>query len=65
MPPRYVEEIVEFLRVNGPTTQVALAAHFSKWGADDEDLRVALEWLAHEGRIDRVQDREERFRLRR
>jgi len=64
MPPRFAEEIVDYLRVNGATTQVGLAGHFLKWGADEEDLRLALEWLLHEGRIERVADREERYRLR-
>jgi hypothetical protein len=64
MPPRFSEEIAEYLRVNGSTTRAGLAAHFRKWGADEEDLRLALEWLLHESRIDRVQEREERFRLR-
>jgi hypothetical protein len=64
MAPRFAEEIEDYLRVNGATAQVGLAAHFLKWGADDEDLRLALEWLLHEGRIERVPDREERYRLR-
>jgi hypothetical protein len=64
MPPRFSEEIVDYLRVNGPTPQVGLAAHFLKWGADEEDLRLALEALLHEGRIERVEGPEERYRLR-
>jgi len=64
MPPRFSEEIVDYLRVNGPTPQVGLWAHFQKWGADEEDLRLALEWLLHEGRIERIGDPEERYRLR-
>ncbi len=64
MPPRFVPEIEEFLRVNGPTTESGLASHFAKWGASDEDLRGALDWLVRESRVERVLDRGERFRLR-
>jgi hypothetical protein len=64
MPPRFAQEIQEYLRVNGSTPLADLTVHFAKWGADDEDLRLALEWLLHEGRIDRVVEREERFRIR-
>ncbi|HYK94117.1 MAG TPA: hypothetical protein VEY07_08785 [Thermoplasmata archaeon] len=63
MPPRFVEEISEYLRVNGPATASGIASHFSKWGADDEDVRLALEWLIHEGRVVREQLGPERFRL--
>ena len=64
MPPQFVEEIGEYLRVNGPSTSSGIARHFAKWGADDEDIRVALEWLVREGRVVRELDREERYRLK-
>ncbi|MCI4361035.1 MAG: FeoC-like transcriptional regulator [Thermoplasmata archaeon] len=64
MPPRYAEEIREFLRVNGPTPLVDLSTHFAKWGADNEDLRLALEWLVREGRIERTPESAEQYRLR-
>lgn|GEM_PF-3450391 len=63
MAPRFTLEIQEYLRTSGPVTQSALAGHFSKWGADDEDIRIALAWLVSEGRVRRELDREERFRL--
>ncbi len=64
MPPRFSSEIEEYLRVSGPTTALGLARHFAKWGADDEDVRLALEWLVHEGRVVRDSDREEHYRLK-
>jgi hypothetical protein len=64
MPPRFAEEIEEFLKVKGATPLVDLSAHFAKWGADDEDLRLALEWLGHEGRVERILDGIEQYRVR-
>lgn len=64
MGPRFSEEIVDYLRINGATTRSALGSHFAKWGADEEDLRVALEHLLHEGLVEPIGDGEERFQLR-
>ncbi len=64
MPPRFAEEIRAYLQVSGPTTSSAIATHFAKWGADDEDIRLALEWLVHEGAVVRELEREERYRLK-
>ena len=62
MPPRFADEILEYLRVNGPATASGVATHFTKWGADEEDVRLALEWLVHEGRASRELNDLERFR---
>ncbi len=64
MPPRFSEEITTYLKVSGPTTLSAITAHFAKWGADDEDIRMALEWLIREGTVVRELDRQERYRLK-
>ena len=61
MAPRFAEEIAEYLRVNGPTNGVDLGTHFAKWGADEEDLRLALAWLEREGRVRRELGRDERY----
>jgi len=62
MGPRFSEEVEEFLRVSGPTTEADLLHHFEKWGADPTTLGEALAWLVREGRVRRALDPEERYR---
>jgi hypothetical protein len=62
--PRFAKEVEEYLRVSGPTTFSGLSTHFARWGASDEDLRVAIDWLLKEGRLARDLDRFEKYRLR-
>jgi len=61
---RVGEGIVEYLRVSGPTTAAALASHFTKGGADVEDVRVPLEALLREGRVAREGGPTSRFRAK-
>jgi len=64
MAPRFAEEIAEYLRVSGPATFTGLSTHFARWGATDEDVRVAVEWLLKEGRLARELDRFEKYHLK-
>lgn len=63
MPPRFAEEVQEYIRVNGASTLSGLAHYLSKWGADEEDLRMALEWLVRERKVVLEPGQIERYRL--